>query len=69
VLRFNPEDPDQSRLLRAVGCHASMLYSMLHLACVEAVKPKGEVVGEPAVTLDDSKCFRQLDNKCPGHPE
>ena len=26
-------------------------------------------IGEPTVTLDDIKKFRQLDSKCPGHPE
>ena len=28
-----------------------------------------EVVGEPAVKLEDIQHFRQLDSKCPGHPE
>jgi transketolase len=27
------------------------------------------VVGEPSVSLEDIKRFRQLDSKCPGHPE
>jgi transketolase len=27
------------------------------------------VVGEPTVSLDDLKRFRQLDSRCPGHPE
>src|SRR5918911_1077955 len=27
------------------------------------------VLGEPSVKLDDLKKFRQLDSKCPGHPE
>ena len=31
--------------------------------------PKYERLGEPAVSLDDIKRFRQLDSKCPGHPE
>ena len=26
-------------------------------------------LGEPSVTLDDIKTFRQLDSRCPGHPE
>jgi len=33
------------------------------------VDPDYEVVGEPAVSLEDIKRFRQLDSKCPGHPE
>jgi transketolase len=46
-----------------------LLYAMLHLTGVQAVNPKYEVLGELAVTLDDIKRFRQLDSKCPGHPE
>ena len=30
---------------------------------------KYERIGTPSVTLDDIKKFRQLDSKCPGHPE
>jgi transketolase len=71
-LRFDPEDPiwpDRDRFVLSVG-HASMLlYAMLHLTGVKAVNPKYEVLGEPAVSLDDIKRFRQLDSKCPGHPE
>jgi transketolase len=46
-----------------------LLYAMLHLGGVKAVNAKGERGGELAVTLDDIKRFRQLDSKCPGHPE
>ena len=46
-----------------------LLYAMLHLAGVKAVDAEYERLGEPAVTLDDIKHFRQLDSKCPGHPE
>jgi len=71
-LRFDPEDPiwpNRDRFVLSVG-HASMLlYSMLHLTGVKSVDPKYEVLGEPSVTLDDIKRFRQLDSKCPGHPE
>ena len=50
--------------------HASMLlYSLLHLAGVKAVNPKYETLGQLAVPLDDIKRFRQLDSRCPGHPE
>jgi transketolase len=31
--------------------------------------PDYETLGEPAVSLDDLRRFRQLDSKCPGHPE
>ncbi len=71
-LRFDPENPiwpNRDRFVLSVG-HASMLlYSLLHLTGVKAVDPDYEVVGEPAVSLDDIKRFRQLDSKCPGHPE
>ena len=36
---------------------------------VKAVNRQYEIPGEPSVTLDDIKRFRQLDSKCPGHPE
>ena len=50
--------------------HASMLlYSILHLAGVQVVNPKYETLGELSVTLEDIKHFRQLDSRCPGHPE
>src|SRR4051794_12507226 len=71
-LRFDPQDPiwpNRDRFVLSNG-HASMLlYSMLHLTGVKAVDPDYEIVGEPAVSLDDIKRFRQLDSKCPGHPE
>ena len=71
-LRFDPEDPiwpNRDRFVLSVG-HASMLlYAMLYLTGVKAVNPDYETLGEPAVTLDDIKHFRQLDSKCPGHPE
>lgn len=71
-LRFDPEDPiwpNRDRFVLSAG-HASMLlYSMLHLTGVKAVNPKYETLGQLSVTLDDIKHFRQLDSKCPGHPE
>ena len=71
-LRFDPTDPiwpNRDRFVLSNG-HASMLlYSLLHLSGVKAVDPDYEVVGDPSVSLDDIKRFRQLDSKCPGHPE
>lgn len=71
-LRFNPDDPiwpNRDRFVLSNG-HASMLlYALLHLSGVKAVNAKYERLGEPAVSLDDIKRFRQLDSKCPGHPE
>jgi transketolase len=71
-LRFDPEDPiwpNRDRFVLSVG-HASMLlYSMLHLTGVKTVNPKYEVLGKVSVPLEDIKRFRQLESKCPGHPE
>ncbi len=71
-LRFDPEDPiwpNRDRFVLSNG-HASMLlYSLLYLTGVRAVNPKYETLGEPAVSLDDIKHFRQIDSKTPGHPE
>jgi len=72
LLRFDPVDPiwpNRDRFVLSAG-HASMLlYSLLHLAGVKAVNPKYETLGQLSVTLDDIKRFRQIDSKCPGHPE
>ncbi|HWM63875.1 MAG TPA: transketolase [Solirubrobacterales bacterium] len=71
-LRFDPADPiwpNRDRFVLSAG-HASMLlYSLLFLTEVQAVDPDYETVGEPAVSLDDIKRFRQLDSRAPGHPE
>src|SRR5262245_4131359 len=71
-LRFDPDDPiwpNRDRFVLSAG-HASMLlYSLLYLAGVKAVNPQYERLGAPSVTLEDIKHFRQLDSKCPGHPE
>src|SRR2546421_7862007 len=71
-LRFDPADPiwpNRDRFVLSVG-HASMLlYALLHLTGVKAVDARYERLGEPTVTLDDIKHFRQIGSKCPGHPE
>ena len=71
-LRFDPNDPiwaNRDRFVLSNG-HASMLlYSLLHLTGVKAVNAQYEQLGEPSVTLEDIKHFRQLDSRCPGHPE
>jgi transketolase len=71
-LRYDPEHPiwpNRDRFVLSNG-HASMLlYTLLHLAGVKAVNPKYETLGDLAVSMDDIKHFRQLDSKCPGHPE
>jgi transketolase len=71
-LRFDPSDPiwpNRDRFVLSAG-HASMLlYSILHLTGTRAVSSDYEIEGDPAVSLEDIKKFRQLDSKCPGHPE
>ncbi|MCA2258647.1 transketolase [Mycobacterium avium] len=71
-LRFDPELPvwaNRDRFVLSVGHASALLYSMLHLAGVKSVNADYEIVGEPAVSLDDLRRFRQLPSKCPGHPE
>jgi transketolase len=71
-LNYDPADPlwpNRDRFVLSAG-HASMLlYATLHLAGVRAANEKGEILKEPAVSLDDIKHFRQLDSRTPGHPE
>ena len=71
-LRFDPDDPiwpNRDRFVLSVG-HASMLlYSILHLAGVKTVNKKYETLGQLSVSLSDIRHFRQLDSRCPGHPE
>jgi transketolase len=71
-LRFDPEDPiwpNRDRYVHSMGHASTLLYALLHLAGVKAVNPAYETLGELSVPLDDIKRFRQLDSRCPGHPE
>jgi transketolase len=72
VMKFDPQDPiwpNRDRFVLSNG-HASMLlWSTLHLTKVQAVNAEYENLGQPSVTLDDVRRFRQLDSKAPGHPE
>jgi len=72
VMDFDPQDaiwPNRDRFVLSNG-HASMLlWSILHLTGVQAVNADYERLGQPSVTLDDIRRFRQLDSKAPGHPE
>jgi transketolase len=71
-LRFDPNHPiwpNRDRFVLSVGHASTLLYAMLHLTGVKAVNPKYETLGHLSVTLEDIKHFRQLDSKCPGHPE
>jgi len=72
ILRFDPQNPiwpNRDRFVLSSG-HASMLlWSALHLTGTRAVNAEYETPGQPAVTLDDIRHFRQLNSKAPGHPE
>ncbi len=71
-LRFDPEDPiwpNRDRFILSAGHASTLLYSLLHLTGVKAVNRKYETLGELAVPLVDLKNFRQLESRCPGHPE
>src|SRR5690349_9065804 len=71
-LRFDPELPvwaNRDRFVLSAGHASTLLYALLHLSGVKSVNADYETAGTPAVTLDDLKRFRQLDSKCPGHPE
>jgi transketolase len=60
----------ESRSLRAfrrTRINASLFDA--DLTGVKAVDSDYEIVGKPSVSLDDIKTFRQLDSRCPGHPE
>jgi transketolase len=71
-LRYDPDRPDwpnRDRFVLSVGHASLLLYSLLHLSEVRELGPDGRPTGQPAVSLDDIKQFRQLDSKTPGHPE
>ena len=71
-LRYDPAQPGwpgRDRFVLSCG-HASMLlYSMLHLTGVKQLDCDGQPTDEPAVSLDQIRQFRQLNSRCPGHPE
>ena len=72
ALRYDPSHPmwpARDRFVLSCG-HASMLlYSILHLAGVQAVDNSGHELDRPSISLDDIKNFRQLHSPCAGHPE
>ncbi len=71
-LRFDPADPiwpNRDRFVLSEGHASALLWSLLHLSGVRAVDPDYEILNRAAITLDDLKTFRQLDSRCPGHPE
>jgi transketolase len=71
-LKYDPSDPiwpNRDHFVLSNG-HASMLlYSLLFLTDVRQVGSDYSITDQPAVSLDEIKKFRQLNSKCPGHPE
>ena len=71
LLNYDPAHPlwaQRDRFVLSSGHGSTLLYSVLHLAGVEQFKD-GKPTGEKAVRIEDLKNFRQLDSRCPGHPE
>jgi transketolase len=72
VMNFDPADPiwpNRDRFILSNGHACMLLWSALHLTQTQAVNAEYERLGQPSVTLDDIRHFRQLDSKAPGHPE
>ena len=71
-LRYDPKAPhwiNRDRFVLSAG-HASMLlYSLIHLAGVEAAETSYQKKGGEAVSLADIESFREEGSRCPGHPE
>jgi transketolase len=71
-LRYSPQHPgwpDRDRFVLSSGHACALLYSILHLAGVQAHLPSYPDTHRLAVTLDDLQHFRQMDSRCTGHPE
>jgi transketolase len=72
VLRYDPANPswaNRDRFVLSNGHSSMLLYSLIHLAGVRRVDHHGHTTGEPSLTLDELKRFRQLGSLTPGHPE
>ena len=72
VLRYDPASPawpGRDRFVLSCGHVSMLLDSVLHLCGVKQLGPDGQVLDEPAVSLEDIRRFRQLGSRCPGHPE
>ncbi len=71
-LRYDPKAPhwmNRDRFVLSAG-HASMLlYSLTHLAGIEAAETSYQEKGGEAVSLADIESFREENSRCPGHPE
>ncbi len=59
VMKYNPANPkwdNRDRFVLSNGHACALQYVLLHLSGYD-------------VSMDDLKAFRQIDSKCPGHPE
>jgi transketolase len=65
----HPHWPNRDRFVLSAGHGSLLLYALLHLSGVARIGKDGRPTGEPAVSLDDIKAFRELGSVCPGHPE
>ena len=71
-LRYDPLDPlweNRDRFVLSVGHAGILLYSMLLLADVRSVDPVTGPVGEPVMTVDELRQYRQGKGRATGHPE
>lgn len=71
LMNYDPAHPlwrQRDRFVLSAGHGSTLLYSLLHLAGVEQFED-GKPTGEKAVRMEDLKTFRQLNSRCPGHPE
>src|SRR5207245_4980370 len=67
--RDDPSCPSRYRVVRSTGTASMLLWSVRPLTGTRAVNAEYERLGQPAVSLDDIRHFRQLGSKAPGHPE
>ena len=71
-LRFDPANPlcpGRDRFVLSNGHAGMLLYSLLYLTKTQAVNSEYQLTGKPSLTIEDIKGFRQIDTRCPGHPE
>src|SRR5262245_40852045 len=72
VMQFDPMYPiwpNRDRFVLSNGHASLLLWSMLYLTETQAVNAEYERLGQPSVTLEDIRRFRQIDSHAPGHPE
>ena len=71
-LRFDPQEPiwpNRDRFVLSNSRTSMLLYSLLHLTKSAGRRPRLRDPRRSLGGLEDIERFRQLDSKCPGHPE